>query len=120
MTVRTTRTAEVQIATVDGWWRSNRTKAPDLFLDAPVDLVLPLAATFGPRYRSVWVGMRVQAVMLPTNETDQLQLSLGPWLRVAVGCGFLEASYIANAGEPMAGARGPGIWGLHVGGGGSL
>jgi hypothetical protein len=94
--------------------------ARELFLDVPVELVLPTAVTIGPRYRTVWVGLRVQAVLMPTHETDGLQLSLGPWLRVAVGCGFLEASYIANAGEPMAGARGPGIWGVHVGGGGTL
>jgi hypothetical protein len=94
--------------------------ARDLFLDVPVELRLPAAVTIGPRYQRVWVGMRFQAVLMPGNDTDSLQLSLGPWLRVAVGCGFVEASYIANAGEPMAGARGPGIWGLHVGGGGTL
>ena len=94
--------------------------ARDLFLDVPVELRLPAAVTIGPRFQSVWVGMRFQAVLSPANEVDSLQLSLGPWLRVAVGCGFVEASYIANAGEPMAGARGPGNWGVHVGGGGTL
>lgn len=94
--------------------------ARDLFLDVPYELVLPFAATFGPRYRHAAVGMRVQAVVMPTNEADKLALSLGPWLRVAVGCGFVEASYIGNVGEPVAGARGPGIWGLHLGAGGTL
>jgi hypothetical protein len=94
--------------------------ARELFLDVPVELVLPTAITIGPRYRTVWVGLRLQAVLMPTNESDGLQLSLGPWIRVAVGCAFLEASYIANAGEPMAGARGPGLWGVHIGGGGTL
>lgn len=94
--------------------------ARDLFLDVPYELLLPFAATFGPRYRYAAVGMRVQAVVMPTNEADKLAFSLGPWLRVAIGCGFVEASYIANIGEPVAGARGPGIWGLHLGGGGTL
>jgi hypothetical protein len=94
--------------------------ARDLFLDVPLELVLPFAATMGPRYQAFAAGLRVQAVLLPTGEADILQLALGPWLRVAVGCGFLEASYIGNVGEPMAGARGPGIWGVHFGGGGTL
>lgn len=118
--------AELDLQVVDKTWLKLELEpalyipARQLFLDVPVELVLPLAATIGPRYQAFSAGLRLQAVFLPTNEADALQLSLGPYLRVAVGCGFLEASYIANAGEPMAGARGPGVWGVHVGGGGTL
>ena len=31
--VRTTPEADAQIREIDGWWRSNRPAAPDLFLD---------------------------------------------------------------------------------------
>ena len=118
--------AELDLRVLDKTWLKLELEpalyipARQLFLDVPLELTLPVAATIGPRYRQFTAGLRFQAVFLPTNEADGLQLSLGPYLRVAVGCGFLEASYIANAGEPMAGERGPGVWGVHLGGGGAL
>lgn len=37
MSVRTTPVCETQIAAIDDWWRANRPKAPDLFLDEVAD-----------------------------------------------------------------------------------
>ncbi len=37
MSVCTTATCETQITLIDAWWRLNRPKAPDLFLDELAD-----------------------------------------------------------------------------------
>jgi plasmid stabilization system protein ParE len=60
MTVRTTRTAEVQIATVDGWWRTNRAKAPDLFLDELADAFALIEAA--PELGRPWTSSEVPGV----------------------------------------------------------
>ena len=90
------------------------------FGDDSVDVVLPLALSFGARHRVVWFGARGQAVIMPMGDPDMLQLAVGPFIRVVIGSGFIEARTQANLDEPLAGKRGPGIWGLHVGGGGAL
>jgi hypothetical protein len=92
----------------------------EAFGEAPVEVILPSALSLSVRHRVVWFGARVQAVFMPRASLDGAQLSLGPWVRVALGSGFLQARVVANIDEPLAGKRGPGIWGIHLGGGGSL
>lgn len=60
MTVRTTRTADVQIAAVDGWWRSNREKAPDLFFDELADAFALIEAA--PELGRPWTSTEVPGV----------------------------------------------------------
>ena len=84
----------------------------------PVELFVPTALSLARR-GPVTPGLRLQAVFLTTG-TDALQLSLEPSLRWRLGGGFLELRYTWNVGEPVAGERGPGGWGLHLGGGGVL
>lgn len=60
MTVRTTRTAEVQIATVDEWWRCNRATAPDLFLDELADAFALIEAA--PELGRPWTSSEVPGV----------------------------------------------------------
>jgi hypothetical protein len=112
---------------LNAWAEAEFETAPALMIPArdayvlgdPVELFVPtalgVALTVGP----VTPGFRVQAVFL-TAGSDALQLSIEPWLRWSLGGGFLELRYTLNVGEPVAGERGPGGWGLHLGGGGVL
>jgi hypothetical protein len=90
------------------------------FGDDAIDLLLPLALSLGARHRVVWFGARAQAVLMPTAEPDSLQLAIGPWARVVSGSLFVELLALGNVDEPLAGARGPGVWGLHLAAGGTL
>jgi hypothetical protein len=65
-------------------------------------------------------GLRLQAVFMPADDPDALQLSLVPRMRLTLDQSFIEARYTANLDEPLAGERGPHIWGLHLAAGGSL
>jgi len=60
MTVRTTRTSDGQIAAVDAWWRANRTKAPDLFLDELADAFALIEAA--PELGRPWTDSAVPGV----------------------------------------------------------
>ena len=57
---------------------------------------------------------------MPADDPDTLQLSLEPQLRFTLGNTFVEVRYTANLDEPLAGERGPRVWGLHLAGGGAL
>jgi hypothetical protein len=92
----------------------------DEFGSAPADVFVPTAVSFSTHKGPLRLGLRVQAVLMPTNNVDKLQLALEPWLRLTLGSGFLEARYTANVDEPLAGERGAQIWGFHLGGGASL
>jgi hypothetical protein len=85
-----------------------------------VDVLLPLAVGASTRGSVVRAGLRLQAVMMPMNDPDVLQLSLEPWLRVQIARAFVELRYTGNLDEPLAGERGPRIWAIHVSGGGVL
>jgi hypothetical protein len=85
-----------------------------------VDLFIPMLVGLGTKRGPVHLGLRLKAVLMPTSGFDALQLALEPWLRVMLGNGFLEARYTGNVDEPLAGVRGPRVWGLHLGGGGML
>jgi hypothetical protein len=112
---------------LNAWAEAEFETAPALMLPArdayvfgePVELFVPTALGLAVRLGPVTPGFRLQAVFL-TAGTDALQLSLEPWLRWSLGGGFLELRYTWNVGEPVAGERGPGGWGLHLGGGGLL
>jgi hypothetical protein len=65
-------------------------------------------------------GARLQLVVMPANALDGAQFALVPWLRAQLGGGFFELRFTANVGEPIAGSRGPGTWGLHLLGGATL
>jgi hypothetical protein len=109
------------------WAEAEFEIAPALMLPArdayaygePVELFVPTALGLALSVGPVTSGLRLQAVFL-TAGTDALQLSLEPSLRWRLGGGFLELRYTWNVGEPLAGDRGPGSWGLHLAGGGVL
>jgi hypothetical protein len=92
----------------------------DAFGHDPVDVFVPMAIGFSSHKGPVRFGLRLQAVAMPTNNVDALQLALVPWLRVLLGNAFLEARYTGNVDEPLAGERGPRIWGLQLAAGGAL
>jgi hypothetical protein len=94
--------------------------ARTLYLEQDVELLFPLALTFGTRNTAVEFGARVQAVTTAFSGSDAFALSLGPWVRLPFGRSFAQASYLANVFEPLAGARGPGIWALHFTAGGAV
>jgi hypothetical protein len=85
----------------------------------PLELFVPLAGTAAYRVGPWTPGLRLQAVLM-TSGTDPLQLSFEPWVRLAFGGGFVELRYNRSVGEPLSGERGPGSWGLHLIGGGTL
>jgi hypothetical protein len=85
-----------------------------------VDVLLPFAVGASTRGSFLRVGLRLQAVAMPNNAPDLLQLSIEPWLRVHHRSAFLELRYTGNLDEPLGGQRGPRVWGLHVSGGGVL
>lgn len=92
----------------------------DEFGSAPVEVFIPTAVSLGSHKGPFRFGLRLQAVLMPTNNVDKLQLALEPWLRLLLGGGFVEARYTGNVDEPLAGERGPRIWGFHLGAGASL
>jgi len=94
--------------------------ARTLYLDQSVELLLPLGVGFGTRGGPIDYGVRVQGVTTVFGDSDAFAFSLGPWVRLEVDRMFAQASYLANLFEPLAGARGPGIWALHFSGGGAL
>ena len=85
-----------------------------------VDVFVPTAVSVGSKKGPVGFGLRLQAVVMPTNNVDALQLALVPWLRVHLGRSFIEARYTGNVDEPLAGERGPRVWGIQLGAGGVL
>ncbi|MFW6051900.1 MAG: hypothetical protein ACODAU_12040 [Myxococcota bacterium] len=77
-------------------------------------------------YRDAWgaAGLRLQLVWLANDLIDDprsLQTSLEPFLRVAIGDGYLSMRATLNLDAPFgfAGAN-PTIWGLHLGAGATL
>lgn len=94
--------------------------ARTLYLDQDVQLLLPLGVGFGTRGGPFAYGLRAQGVTTVFGDSDAFAFSLGPWARFEVDRMFAQASYLANLFEPLAGARGPGIWALHFSGGGAL
>jgi hypothetical protein len=94
--------------------------AREAYLRDPVSVILPTAIDLSTHKGPVQLGLRLQAVFLPADDPDALQLSLVPHARVNIGLAFIEARYNANLDEPLAGERGPRIWGLHLAAGGPL
>ena len=92
----------------------------EAFGDDPLQVFLPLALTLSTAKGPFRFGLRMQAVFMPADDPDALQLSLEPQLRFMLGKRFVELRYTANLDEPLAGERGPRIWGLHLAGGGAL
>lgn len=86
---------------------------------ASVQLFVPVALAASLQLGAFTPGLRAQAVFM-TTRPDALQLAYEPWLRLGLGTGFLEVRYTGCVGEPLGGKRGPGSWGLHLGGGGTL
>lgn len=118
--------ARLDAPVVDKTWLSVRVE-PTLFIPArsawgreEVDVFLPVSFSLGARHRFVWFGAFAQAVLMPTRDPDGDQLAAGPWLRVVLGSAFVQARALINLDEPLAGTRGPGIWGLHLEAGGTL
>ena len=60
MTVRTTRATDGHIAAVDAWWRANRAKAPDLFLDELADAFALIEVA--PELGRPWTSSEVPGV----------------------------------------------------------
>jgi hypothetical protein len=92
----------------------------DAFGQDPLSVFIPMAVGLGSHKGPVRFGVRLQAVAMPSNNVDAMQLALVPWLRVLLGSAFIEARYTGNLDEPLAGERGPRIWGFHLGAGGTL
>jgi hypothetical protein len=94
--------------------------AREAFQHYPVVVMFPLALGFSTGKSMVRAGVRFQFVVMPANAPDMLQVSVEPWLRVFIGQAFIEARYTGNVDEPLAGERGPRIWGFHLSAGGVL
>jgi hypothetical protein len=94
--------------------------AYEAFLHDSVALFIPTALTLSTQRGPVRFGLRFQAVFMPADDPDVLQLALEPQLRVVVDDGFVELRYLANIDEPLGGERGPRRWGLHLAAGGTL
>jgi hypothetical protein len=94
--------------------------AREAYLRDSVEAFFPTAIDLSTDKGPVRVGLRFQAVFMPADDPDALQLSLHPRVRVAIGQSFVEARYTANLDEPLAGERGLRIWGLHLAAGGAL
>ncbi|MFI5308597.1 MAG: hypothetical protein ACHQ53_14655 [Polyangiales bacterium] len=85
----------------------------------PVNVFIPTLVGLSTQKGPVRLGLRLKAVIMPAG-LDMLQLALEPWLRVMLGRAFVEARFTGNLDEPLAGERGPGVWGMHLSGGGVL
>jgi hypothetical protein len=94
--------------------------AREAYLRDSVEAFFPTALDLSTDKGPVRVGLRFQAVFMPADDPDALQLSLEPRVRVDIDQSFVEARYTANLDEPLAGERGLRIWGLHLAAGGSL
>jgi plasmid stabilization system protein ParE len=98
--VRITPEAETQIRDIHGWWRQNRTAAPDLFLNELSDsfALLAEAPQIGRRYRQspvsdvrriVLKGSRYHVYYVSTSDEVKVlavwhaQRGLGPPLRAS-------------------------------------
>lgn len=94
--------------------------AREAFLRDNVEGLLPTAIDLSTDKGPVRLGLRFQAVIMPADDPDALQLSLHPHVRVTIDQSFIEARYTANLDEPLAGQSGLRIWGLHLLAGGPL
>jgi hypothetical protein len=94
--------------------------AREAFLRDNVEALFPTALDLSTDKGPLRFGLRFQAVFMPADDPDALQLSLTPRVRVLIDQSFIEARYTANLDEPLAGERGPRIWGLHLAAGGPL
>jgi hypothetical protein len=94
--------------------------AREAYLRDSVQALFPTALDLSTHKGPLQLGLRFQAVFMPADDPDALQLSLEPRVRLMLDRGFVEARYTANLDEPLAGERGPRIWGLHLAAGGSL
>jgi hypothetical protein len=84
------------------------------FLHEKLDLVVPTAFAASTGNELIRGGARLRAVLLPTFDVDQAQLSIEPFALLHVGGVLAEARYTLNLDEPVAGKRGPQAWGLHL------
>jgi hypothetical protein len=87
------------------------------------EVALQLAGMIGGRVDNVSVGTRLQVVWLPSQDGDNAQLALVPFVQADFSDnGFLFARFVLNLDEPF-GVFGDGtgllskVWGLHIGGG---
>jgi hypothetical protein len=94
--------------------------AREAYLRDSVQAFIPTAIDLSTDKGPLRLGLRLQAVFMPADDPDALQLSLVPRVRLAIGRSFIEARYNANLDEPLAGERGPRIWGVHLAAGGPL
>ena len=60
MTLRTTAGCDAQIVAIDDWWRANRPKAPDLFVDELADTFALVEAA--PMLGRPWTPTEVSGV----------------------------------------------------------
>jgi hypothetical protein len=90
------------------------------FLHEKLDLVVPTAIAASTGNDLIRGGARLRAVLMPTFDVDQAQLSIEPFALLRVGRVLAEARYTLNLDEPVAGKRGPQAWGLHLRVGGEL
>jgi hypothetical protein len=84
------------------------------------DVFVPLSA--GIRSRNEWLegGVFAMVVLTPTSNVDALQLSFAPHVRVHRGRAWFGVRVVAPVDEPLAGSRGPRVWGAFLESGGSL
>jgi hypothetical protein len=79
-----------------------------------VDLAVPTSVGVATGNDTARLGVRLRAVLLPTFDVDNAQLSAETFGQVHAGAWFGQARYVHNIDEPLGGERGPGSWGMHL------
>jgi hypothetical protein len=109
------------ITPLASWLTLSAAVTPALFVPAwsdfvtqRVDFMAPAQLGLSASYQGFELGSRLQAVWMPTSTLDPLQLSVEPGVGFATKDVRVGAYGTINLDEPLAGARGPRIWGLHL------
>lgn len=117
---------ELEVDAADGLqllldaWPAVLVPSREEFFQEELDVVLPLSIAAVTGRAFFRVGPRLRVTFMPTTDLDQAQLAFEPFIGLHFARTFIEARYTLNLDEPLAGPRGPHVWGLHLLGGGEL
>ncbi|MDH5671101.1 MAG: hypothetical protein OEZ06_03070 [Myxococcales bacterium] len=88
--------------------------------DPWVHVLAPFVARLSLERWALRPGFRVALAWMPTADLGTSQLSFEPELALQLQRLRFELRFLLNLGEPLAGERGEGVWGLRLGVGASL